>query len=154
VIDIETIRDRVGQLGYFEERAARLGLIRRSRIVAQRYPTSRLAILLNRNEENIKVKDVFNLVIEGDPAAKVVFDETVDLLAIVISNLFVLLDPEVIVLGGPSDWNWGIIVDAIRDRTGYSSFRPVQITTSNLGVDAVIIGGAAISISIDGVLPI
>jgi predicted NBD/HSP70 family sugar kinase len=83
----------------------------------------------------------------------VVFNETVDFLTIVICNISVVLDPEIIVLGGPSDWKWDMLVDAIKKRIGSSLLRPVNLVPSELGRDAVILGAAYTAIQIDGVIP-
>jgi glucokinase len=153
IMDIDTLRDNVGNVGVLEKRAARDGVIQRARIVAQRYPASRLAEFVDRSAGQINARDIFTLAIEGDPAARTVFDETIDLLTIVISNVSVVLDPEVIVLGGPSDWRWDAVVEAIEARLETAPYTPVALRASAFQRDAVIIGATAAAIGIKGVLP-
>ena len=152
ITDIETLRHAAGPIGNLEMRAGRLGTLRRSELVAHRYPASRLAEMINQRGSQARVQDIFTLATEGDPAAQVVFNETVDLLTIVICNLSVLLDPQVIVLGGPSDWQWETLVDAIQKRVGSALLRPINLIPSALGQDAVVIGAAYIAIRLPGVL--
>ncbi|HLE51434.1 MAG TPA: ROK family transcriptional regulator [Anaerolineales bacterium] len=154
ITDIETLRHAAGPIGNLEMRAGRLGILRRSELVAHRYPASRLAELINQKGSQARVQDIFTLATEGDPAAQVVFSETVDLLTIVICNLSVMLDPEVIVLGGPSDWQWETLVDAIQKRVGAALLHPINLIPSALGQDAVVIGAAYVAIRLPGVLPL
>lgn len=152
--DIETLRHAAGPIGNLEMRAGRLGTLRRSELVAHRYPASRLAELINQRGLQARVQDIFALAMEGDPAAQVVFNETVDLLTIVICNLSVMLDPEVMVLGGPSDWQWESLVAAIQKRVGSALLRPINLIPSALGHDAVVTGAAFVGIRLPGVLPL
>ena len=77
----------------------------------------------------------------GDAAAMVIYNDVVDILTIVICNTAVLLDPEMIILGGPGDWNWTAMIEAIKDRIGTALLRPVHIVPSELGNNALILGG-------------
>jgi predicted NBD/HSP70 family sugar kinase len=72
----------------------------------------------------------------------VVYNYVVDILTIVICNSAVLLDPEMIILGGPCDWNWISLITTIKDRLGTALLRPVNIVPSKLGREAVIMGGS------------
>jgi glucokinase len=153
IADIDTLRDDAGLIGALEKRAARDGVIRRARLVAQRYPASRLAGYVDRPMEEINASDIFSLAMEGDSAARIVFEETVDLLTIVILNISVVLDPEIIILGGPSDWRWDAMVSAIQGRIGTATIRPINLKQSAFDRDSVIMGAAAESIKLEGVLP-
>jgi len=153
VSDINTLRDNAGQIGTLEMRVGREGIIRLSHLLAQRYPASRLADLIRQVEGDLRAQDVFSLALEGDPAAQVVFREAVDLLSVVICNLSVVLDPEVIVLGGPSDWKWSALVDAIRARIGAALLRPVNLQPTALGRDAVVLGAVYLALDANQVFP-
>ena len=65
-----------------------------------------------------------------------------------------MLDPEVMVLGGPSDWQWETLVDAIQKRVGSALLRPINLIPSALRQDAVVIGAAYTAIRLPGVLPL
>jgi glucokinase len=154
IVDVDTLRDQVGHIGALETRAAREGIIHRARLAASRYPSSELSRLVGRSTMGLDPSAVFALALQGDPVARIVWNETVDLLAIVIGNLSVVLDPQVIVLGGPSDWYWDDLVQAINSRIGSGLLRPLNLCASSLGRDAVILGAAGTALSLPGVLPL
>lgn len=153
ITDLETLRDQTGKMGHLESRVGRDGTLRRASLVAQRYPASRLAELINEMGSEIRVRDVFALASDGDPAALVIFNETVDLLTVVITNLAVVLDPEIVVLGGPSEWKWEMLAKAIKKRVGSSLLRPINLQPSQLGRNALVLGAAYFAIRLDGVIP-
>jgi glucokinase len=141
VTDVNVLRDNVGKIGILESRVGRDGLIRMAQLIAQRYPASRLAELLSADSRNTQTQAILALAEEGDAAAAVVRQELVDILTIVICNIAVLLDPEMIILGGPNDWNWSNLIPSIQDRVGAALLRPVHLVPSVLGDNALIIGG-------------
>ena len=153
VSDINALLDNAGQIGTLEMKVGREGILRLSHLLAQRYPASRLADLIRQADRELRAQDVFSLALEGDPAAQVVFREAVDLLSIVICNLSVVLDPEVIVLGGPSDWRWSALVDSVRARIGSALLRPVNFLPTSLGRDAVVLGAVYLALEANRALP-
>jgi predicted NBD/HSP70 family sugar kinase len=146
ITDVNVLKDNAMHIGNLESRVGREGLIRIAQLVAQRYPASQLAELLSRQRGTIKTREIMQLAEKGDQAALVVFNELVDTLTIVICNISVMLDPEMIVLGGPSNWNWSRLIEAIQNRIGATLLRPVNLMPSKLGNDALIMGGAYIAL--------
>lgn len=142
ITDVKVLRDNAMQIAHLENRVGREGLIRMAQIVAQRYPTSQLADLLYRERDSIRTRDIFQLAESGDQAARIVFNELVEILTVVVCNISVLLDPEMIILGGPSDWKWTGLISEIQEYIGSSLLRSVNLQPSQLGQDALIIGGA------------
>jgi glucokinase len=140
--DVNVLRDNVGKIGNLESRVGREGLTRTAQLVAQRYPASKLAELFSTSGSRIETREILALAQQGDQAANVVYHELVNILTIVICNISVMLDPETIVLGGPSDWNWTDIIPAIQKLIGESLLRPVNLKPSELGKNALIVGGA------------
>ncbi len=153
VTDMASLKQNAGEFGALERRIAREGIIRKSHIVAQRYPTSELAKAVEKKGSLISTEDIFLLAVNGDLAAKVIFDETVDLLTIVTHNLAVAFDPEIIVLGGPQNWQWNEVVNAIKVGRERIPTHSVPIVPSKLCDDAVLMGAAAIALRLDGILP-
>ncbi|MFA5872377.1 MAG: ROK family transcriptional regulator [Anaerolineales bacterium] len=153
ITDLKTLHDEVGKMGNLEVRLGEEGTITRANLIAQRYPSSKLAELIKMNGTGVRAHEIFELYAQGDPAAHVIVNETVDLLTVVFTNISLMLDPEIMVLGGPSDWKWAMIVSAIQDRIGSSLLRPVNIVPSLLGRDAVIKGATYIAIRLAGILP-
>ena len=142
ITDTEILRDNVGQIGSLENRIGRAGLLRLAQLVAHRYPISELSTMLNQAGDRLSTAPILALAERGDPAAQVVYRELVSILTIVICNTFVVLDPEMIIVGGPDDWNWAGLVAAIQAQIGSALLRPVPLVQSQLGNDALILGGA------------
>lgn len=142
ITDVNVLKDNAGQIGKLESRVGREGLIRIAQLVAQRYPFSQLAALLSRHQGTIKTREILQLAETGDQAALVVYNELVDILTIVICNISVVFDPEIIVLGGPCNWNWPGLITDIQNRIGSALLRPVNLKPSELGNDSLIMGGA------------
>jgi len=141
ITDVNILREDGGEIGYLENQIGRDGIIRSSQLVARRYPTSKLSELLSQSGTHIRTRKIFQLAEDGDVAAGVVYRNVIDILTIIICNSSVMLDPEIIVLGGPSDWNWPMMIKAIKDRIGTNLLRPVPLVPSELGNNALILGG-------------
>jgi predicted NBD/HSP70 family sugar kinase len=142
ITDLNVLRDNVGRIGNLENRVGHEGLIRMAQLVAQRYPASLLAKLLSQNRKNVRTQEILALADQEDEAALLVFNELIDALTIVICNASVLLDPEMIVLSGPSDWRWNKLIPAIQNRIGSALLRQVNLMPSLLGNNALILGGS------------
>jgi glucokinase len=88
----------------------------------------------------------------GDhPAARQVVEEAVDLLAVRLSQIVALIDPQMIVLGGVVTRSGGdAFIAAIEERMrGYMSSlvdRPIPLVSSVLGFESVAIGGLALAL--------
>lgn len=141
VTDVNILHDNAGKMGTLESRVGREGLIRIAQLTAQRYPASQLARLLSQDVWNVQAEDILALADTGDVAAAVVYKELVDILTIVVCNIAVLLDLEMIILGGPNNWNWPKLILAIKDLIGEALLRPIQLMPSTLGNNALIMGG-------------
>jgi glucokinase len=152
ITDVNVLRENAGEIGNLESRVGQDGIIRTAQLVAQRYPTSRLTELLSRDGLSVRTQDILALAKDGDVAASVVYKDVVDILTIVICNSAVLLDPDMIVLGGPSDWNWTYLIKAIQDRLGTNLLRPVNIVPSDLGNNALILGGTYSALNLLAIL--
>jgi glucokinase len=152
ITDVNVLRENAGEIGNLESRVGQDGIIRTAQLVAQRYPTSRLTELLSREGLSVRTQDILALAKDGDIAASVVYKDVVDILTIVICNSAVLLDPDMIVLGGPSDWNWTFLIEAIQDLLGTNLLRPVNIVPSDLGKNALILGGTYSALNLLAIL--
>lgn len=142
ITDVNVLRENAGKFGNIESQIGRHGLVRLAQLVAQRYPASCLAQVLSDAGQSILTRDILALAEAGDVAALVVYNYVVDILTIVICNAAVLLDPEMIILGGPEEWNWVTLIASIKDRLGSSLLRPVNIVPSKLGREALFMGGS------------
>jgi glucokinase len=84
----------------------------------------------------------------GDPLAKQVLQETVDLLSLWLSNIVDLLEPDVIIIGGGVAAMlapfFGEIADGIEGYCINSRCREIPLLKAHYGEDAGIAGGAAL----------
>lgn len=152
ITDVDAVRDRATGLGDLESRIGREGLLQYAALIAQKYPRSQLATLLTQPEP-VQIRQIFAMGLDGDPAAAAVFNEVIDFLTVVIVNLSVVLDPEVVVLGGASNWQWDALVTAVRQRLGTNLPRPINLQPSQLENNAVVLGGAYAALYLENVLP-
>jgi glucokinase len=85
---------------------------------------------------------------QGDPLAREVLTETVDLLALWLGNIIDLLDPEVVILGGGVASMLDPFLDdlkgAIPRHCVNSRCREVPLLKAYYGKDSGIAGGAAL----------
>ena len=92
----------------------------------------------------------------GDPLAAKILGETTEMLALWLSNIIDLLDPEVIVIGGGAAALYRPFFDQLRERIPRLTVNPraneVPIVSARYGADSGIAGGAALCVrmALDG----
>jgi glucokinase len=104
--------------------------------------------LANGDIEAVTNEMVGSAYVDGDPTAKEILLETIDLLSVWIGNTIDLLEPDVIIIGGGAATMLGPLFDEIRGRLpGYcinSRCQEIPILKARYGADAGIAGGAAL----------
>lgn len=95
--------------------------------------------------------DLLSDVFGSNPIGRQVVSEAVDVLAVRLSQIIALIDPQIIVLGGVVARSGGeAFLSAIQERMrSYTTSlieRPVEIVASVLGFESVAIGGLALSL--------
>jgi len=90
----------------------------------------------------ISAKEVFHLATKGDDIALEIINNSLDYLALGITNIVELLDPELIVLGGGVSESVDALVENIRKKVQCSTdlFDPKNILISSLGANACLYG--------------
>jgi glucokinase len=89
---------------------------------------------------NLTAEQVFEAARQKQEWACRIIDETVDYLAIAISNLSVFFDPELIVLGGGVTYSADLLVEPILRRISGMIPTPPKLVISNLGLRATVMG--------------
>ncbi len=107
--------------------------------------------LLRRAAEVGLETDLLSDIFGDHPVGRQVASEAADLLAVRLSQVVALIDPQMVVLGGVVTRNGGdALIAAIEERMrGYMSSlveRPVPIVASVLGFESVAIGGVALAL--------
>jgi glucokinase len=87
---------------------------------------------------------------EGDVLANEILNDAVEMLAVWLSNMIDLLDPDVIVIGGGAAALYQPFFDQIRERVAKLTVNPrsreVPVVSARYGADAGIAGGAALCV--------
>jgi glucokinase len=139
-----------GKPGCIEILAAGPAIARRARakLASAQGPRSAILDLAKGNIDAVTSEMVGQAYAAGDPVAKQVLQETVDLLSLWLSNIIDLLEPDVIILGGGvaamlSPF-FGDIADGIAKYCIISRCREIPLLKAHYGADAGIAGGAAL----------
>ena len=128
-----------GQYGCLEQYASATGIVR---MANRKLAKSDDATTL-RNFEPLTAKDIFDEAKAGDEVAKELVDELGEILGSALSNLVVVVNPEVIVIGGGVSKAGAILIDAIQEHFKESVFhaaRDTRFELATLGNDAGIYG--------------
>jgi predicted NBD/HSP70 family sugar kinase len=119
-----------------------------SRAWLQGAKSSRLRALSEDRPEHMTPEMVLQAAEEGDPVAQRIVEEEARYLGIAIANLVNLLNPEVIVLGGPVGSAGGPLLEPlraeVRQRAMPQPRAAVRVEASSLGADAGAIGAAVL----------
>jgi glucokinase len=138
-----------GRRGCFEAYASASALVSQAERKAEEVPDSVLGKVY-REKGHLTGKDVLQALNEGDAAAKKVFDEYVYYLAIGITNLINIFQPDRLLIGGGIS-NFGDVllvpVKRMVEKYRYSRYseKNTEIGLASLRNDAGLIGSAALT---------
>ena len=133
-----------GNRGCMETLCSATWIIGEGRKAAAEYPDGMIAGKAAGLPENVNAKMVIDCAREGDPVARDIFDRYVDQLSSAIASCTVMLDPEVIALGGGVSHAGEFLLDPVRKLVEQKSFFhfPYKIVQAEYGNDSGIIGAA------------
>lgn len=139
-----------GKRGCIEILAAgpAIGLRARTKIAAEASKASALLALANGNAAAVTSEHVGKAFAGGDPLAREVLQETVDLLIPWLGNIVDLFDPDVLVMGGGVSAMMSAFFGDIKARLPRWCVNPraseIPLVMARYGADAGIAGGAAL----------
>lgn len=138
-----------GRDGCFEAYASATALIRQTKQAMVRYPDSLMWKLCDGDINRVNGLTSFNAMREGDTAGKMVVDNYIGYLAVGVTNLVNIFQPEVFCLGGGISKEGETIVNPLEKivaSDNYARFikKQTKIKAATLGNDAGIIGAAYI----------
>lgn len=127
--------------GPLEALAATPGLVQRAVAAVAAGESSSLAQIFQSSEQ-IKAGDVYAAARQGDPLAQSLVAESADYLALAIAGVAVVLNPEMILLGGELTRTADLFLDPIRRRLDgllpvMPLLRPAQLTDQGVLMGAV-----------------
>lgn len=140
-----------GRNGCFETLASATAMIKYAlHKIATDYPNSSLKGLFEKNGQ-LEAKDIFDQAALGDPLATETVHRTAKYMAIGIANIYNILDPEIIAIGGGVSKAGDSFFDLIRSKVkkmtlvDSESIDYGKIVRAELGNDAGIVGAAFLS---------
>jgi glucokinase len=137
-----------GKRGCIETLAAGPAIARRARQKLSKNPNSLLLEMAGGDIQRVTGEMVGNANAQGDPVAKEVICETLDLLAYWLGNIVDLLEPDVIVMGGGVSSLLAPYLEEIRERWRGRIINPtpmnIPLLLAHYGEDAGIAGAAAL----------
>ena len=147
-IDYQGPRCACGKRGCIEALAAGPAIARRARAKLESGRTSSLLEMAGGRPEQVTGEMVGRGLNAGDPVAREVITETVELLACWFGNIVDLLEPDVMVVGGGVSAMLKPYFGEIRDRLPAWSInqrcREIPLLPARYGEDSGIAGGAAL----------
>ena len=149
-IDYNGPRCGCGKPGCIEILAAGPAIARRARakLAADQSSGSNILDLAKGNIDDVTSEMVGHAYADGDPLAKEILQETVKLLALWLSNIVDLLEPDVMIVGGGvvamlnpffGDLSKRLVEYCVNSRS-----REIPLLKAHYGADAGIAGGAAL----------
>ena len=144
-------RDDYRRLGCLEAEGGSAGIIRRLVWRIKSGDQSRVLEDAGSNFADITIDDILAAARAGDDVSSSVIRDTVKYLAMAVSNIAVVVDPEVIVLGGLLQSARDLFFDPIRQecarRMPPGIQERVRIGLSQLGADAAAVGAARFALT-------
>lgn len=135
-----------GNRGCFEQYGSAIALIRMAQTVMEKNRSGLLWDLSNENDGQVDGRTIFQAAKMNDFSARQVVDQYTSNLALGLSNLINILQPEVTCLGGGiSSADESLLLNPIQEKVrGYlfDKAEPIRIERAALGNDAGIIGAA------------
>ncbi len=135
-----------GRHGCFELYASATALKRQTREAMEKNPDSKLWEFCGGKIENANPKTAFDAMQAGDKVASFVIDKYIEYLAMGITDVINLLQPEAIIFGGGVSRQGENLLAPLRERIallGYAKEGPTTVLlAAKLGNDAGIIGAA------------
>ncbi len=149
VIEMDGEMCNCGRQGCWEAYASATALIRQTKQAMVRYPKSLLWQMCDNNIDAVNGRTAFDAMRGGDSVAKRVVDKYVDYIALGITNLINIFQPDVVCIGGGISKEGDNLVLPIREYVEGENYarnvdRKTEINVASLGNDAGIIGAAYI----------
>jgi glucokinase len=137
-----------GKRGCVEVLASGPAIARRARAKLVKGSSARLLDLSDGNSDLLTSEMVGRACAEGDPLAREVIDETLDVLAYWLANIIDLLEPDVIVMGGGVSSMLAPYLEDLPRRWNGSCVNPwpdqIPLVMARYGEEAGVVGAAAL----------
>ena len=141
-----------GGFGHLEAIASAGAIVRRMIGLSIEYPETEEAMrrITGARAERITAEQVFQLAADGDKVARQVVDEVENYLGIALANIIHLVNPSLIILGGPVAQAGDLLIAPLRTRVHAlcleEAREAVQIVQGKLGAEANIVGAITLAL--------
>ncbi len=146
VVDVGGIPCGCGKRGCLETYCSATALVRETKRIMKLYPESEMWKICGGDIERVSGKTVFLAKAQGDRAAEIVFDDFIEHLAIGVSNIINILQPEVFCIGGGISREGEALMAPLRERVEHQSFGMrdggTKLVAATFKNDAGILGAA------------
>lgn len=137
-----------GNRGCLQQLASGLAIANRARELMRSTESTILRTLVGHHPERMTAQIVLTAAEQGDPVASQVVQEVAYYLGIAIANLINLLNPQLIILGGPVGQAAGVLLKPLQQevhrRAMAYPLAATRIVTSPLGPQAGAVGAAVL----------
>ncbi|MBQ8689639.1 MAG: ROK family protein [Clostridia bacterium] len=142
-----------GKRGCLEAYCSATALIKETKRIMTLYPESEMWSLCGGNLDRVSGKTAFLAKASGDRAAALVLDSFIDYLAIGVSSVINILQPEVVCIGGGISREGETLLEPLRERVEHTSFYSEDCKTKLVAAtfknDAGIFGAALLGLQED-----
>jgi len=141
-----------GGFGHLEAIASAQAIVRRMIGLAIEYPETEEAMrrVTGARAERITAQQVFKLAAEGDKVAHQVVDEVENYLGIALANIIHVVNPSVIILGGPVSQAGDLLIAPLLARVQAlcleEAREEIHIVQGKLGAEANIVGAITLAL--------
>ena len=139
-----------GKRGCIESYCSATALIRETKRIMKRYPESAMWEICGGDVERVNGKTVFLGLDKNDKAAQLVFDEFIENLAIGVSNIINIFQPDVMCIGGGISREGERLLAPLRERVVHEAFgigdNRTKLVCANFKNDAGIFGAALLGL--------
>jgi len=142
-----------GKLGCLEAYCSATALIKETKRMMGRYPESEMWKLTDGSIDRVSGKTPFIAMKSGDRAATLVVNSFIDYLAIGVSSVINVLQPEVVCIGGGISREGETLLAPLRERVRHESFgvdgSRTKVVAATFKNDAGIFGAALLGLQED-----
>src|SRR5579885_87765 len=141
-----------GGFGHLEAIASAQAIVRRMLGLAIEYPETEEAIrsITGERTERITAGQIFRLAADGNRVARLVVDEVQTYLGIALANIIHLVNPGIIILGGPVAQAGDLLIAPLQARVNELCLKEaseaVRIVQGKLGAEANIVGAITLAL--------
>lgn len=141
-----------GGSGHLEAIASTQAIVQRMLDLSGEYPATREAIrqLTERQEQRLTTGQVFQLAADGNRVARQVVDEVQTSVGVALANIIHLVNPGIIILGGPVAQAGDLLISPLQARVNdlclKEASEEVRIVQGKLGAEANIVGAITLAL--------